>query len=353
MYDGNGRASNDLVRVLRFQSALRQVLILSQEKAVTEEDLREVALERLVEITDSDGGYLHFFNENGQTIDLAKWSSNVHKVCDVNEAMHYPLEHAGIWADCIRQRKPIFHNDYQGMPEETKQGLPEGHFELLRHMSFPVFENGKIVAVGGVGNKAEPYDQVDLDQAELFMSSLWAILRHKQAQEVLQHYAYEDGLTGLTNRRKFLEILEFEWNRGRRSGLPLSMLFVDIDFFKEYNDHYGHHQGDVLLQEVSMGLQKCHRRAGEVVARWGGDEFVVILPNMTREDAVESAENTRSAINGLNLGHAASKIGDTLTVSVGVASVTPDESDVMRLVDLADGALYQAKTAGRNRVGVL
>lgn len=218
-------------------------------------------------------------------------------------------------------------------------------------MSFPVFENGKVVAIGGVGNKAEPYDQVDLDQADLFMSSLWAILRHKQAQEILQHYAYEDGLTALTNRRRFLEILEFEWNRARRSGVPLAMLFVDIDYFKDYNDHYGHHKGDVLLQEVSMGLEKCHRRAGEVVARWGGDEFVVILPNMTTEDAVVSAENTRSAINELNLAHAASKIGNTVTVSVGVASVMPDTGDVMRLVDLADDALYRAKSAGRNRVG--
>jgi diguanylate cyclase (GGDEF)-like protein len=161
-----------------------------------------------------------------------------------------------------------------------------------------------------------------------------------------------DALTGIPNRRHFDERLESEWNRARRSGQALSLLLLDIDHFKAYNDHYGHQGGDNCLRTVARLLAVTIHRSGETVARYGGEEFAVLLPNSSRDDASAVAEKIRYAVETAALPHAKSDIG-TVSVSIGVKSMVPSETNSpTQLIGVADEALYEAKRRGRNRVSV-
>lgn len=172
----------------------------------------------------------------------------------------------------------------------------------------------------------------------------------KKAHDKLQLLAVMDGLTGIPNRRRFDEYLETEWRRGYREKTRLSVILSDIDFFKFYNDTYGHQAGDDCLQRVAQAIQKSVHRASDLAARYGGEEFALILPSTDLEGACEVAESVRAAVEKLNIPHESSKVDDHVTLSLGVASVQPgDETTPEELVALADEALYEAKEDGRNR----
>ncbi len=166
------------------EERLKVLLEISQMKGISENEITNFALEECVTLTKSKVGYLHFFNEDEKTLQLYTWSSAVMKKCTAEKTPHYPLDNAGVWADCVRLRKPVIHNDYQNLKE--KKGYPEGHFPITRHMSVPIFDEGKIVAVAGVGNKEEPYDESNVRQIFLFMNSMWRILRQLRAEEALR-----------------------------------------------------------------------------------------------------------------------------------------------------------------------
>ncbi len=156
---------------------------LSQRQFDIEEELIRYALEAAVRLTRSKVGYLHFFDEDQQTLGLFQWSEAVMGICTAAKTPHYPLPEAGIWADCIRQRQPVVHNDYPNLAR--KKGVPEGHFPLLRHLSLPIFDGEKIVAVLGVGNKEEPYDADDIRQLTLYMRSTWEMVKRKRVETQL------------------------------------------------------------------------------------------------------------------------------------------------------------------------
>ncbi|MCK4346918.1 MAG: PAS domain S-box protein, partial [Bacteroidales bacterium] len=165
------------------EERLEALLKLNLMKDVTERKLCDFALEECVRLTRSKVGYYHYVNEDQRTIRLFCWSKDVLKQCTAGKTPHYPIDEAGVWADCIRLRQPVIHNDYLNLPD--KKGLPDGHFPVNRHMSVPVFEEGKIVAVVGVGNKEEHYDQSDVRQLSLFMNNMWEILKRKKVGEAL------------------------------------------------------------------------------------------------------------------------------------------------------------------------
>ena len=168
-------------------------------------------------------------------------------------------------------------------------------------------------------------------------------------QQLVQQSA-TDGLTGLANRRRFDEALATEWQRAARSGASLSLLMVDIDHFKNYNDRYGHLAGDQCLRRVATALGQCVRRAGELVARYGGEEFVMLLPNADITHACETAQNCLDRMQEEALPHAASCTANRVTLSIGVASTQPAPSmDAATLVNAADAAMYRAKSGGRAR----
>ena len=171
------------------------------------------------------------------------------------------------------------------------------------------------------------------------------------ANSQLARLSTTDELTGVANRRRFDEALASEWQRGARQGDPVSLLLIDIDHFKLYNDHYGHLAGDECLRRVSRLLGDGVRRAGELVARYGGEEFVVLMPKTGMALAQATARRCMEQVHAAAIPHARSPTGEHLTLSIGIASMVPDATrtpDV--LVREADAALYRAKDAGRNRV---
>lgn len=174
----------------------------------------------------------------------------------------------------------------------------------------------------------------------------------EDANRRLAQMSYIDSLTDVSNRRSFDEELSLEWRRSTRTRAPLSLLLIDIDGFKAFNDALGHHAGDDCLRKVAAVIAECVRRAGDTVARYGGEEFAVLLPETDCAGATVLAERVRAAIEARNIWHPGATRG-RLTVSIGVATTTAkEEVDPSTLVRAADGALYQAKGDGRNLVRV-
>ncbi len=174
--------------------------------------------------------------------------------------------------------------------------------------------------------------------------------RRMRAESELALLARIDGLTGLNNRRTLGEILDREWRRARRNRSAFSLLFVDVDSFKAYNDYYGHQAGDDALAAVAKCIGENLRRPADSAARYGGEEFLVVLPDTPQQGAVAIAETIRTAISNLGIEHVVSEYGH-VTASIGAAVWTPEtDGDVTELIRAADRALYDAKATGRNRV---
>ena len=170
-------------------------------------------------------------------------------------------------------------------------------------------------------------------------------------RRMLETLANIDGLTELPNRRQFDNVLAAEWARARRTGYPLSVALLDVDFFKRYNDHYGHAMGDQALQVVARTLRKRIQRPADLVARYGGEEFVIVMPDTPIEGATELAEKLRLGVQGAGVPHKRSSAAICLTISLGVACTLPHETLTPEaLLQRADERLYRAKKAGRNRV---
>ncbi|MFO6425341.1 diguanylate cyclase [Motilimonas sp. KMU-193] len=166
----------------------------------------------------------------------------------------------------------------------------------------------------------------------------------------LEALSIEDSLTGLHNRRSFEQTLDNEWHRMQRLAKPLCAIMLDVDFFKQYNDHYGHLSGDACLKDVAETLKQVCHRATDCCARFGGEEFIVLSPDTNIEQGKAMAEKIQQAIAKLNIPHQTSNAGSKVTVSIGVAALVPTEtSNKNQLVELADKAMYEAKAAGRNQ----
>jgi diguanylate cyclase (GGDEF)-like protein len=171
----------------------------------------------------------------------------------------------------------------------------------------------------------------------------------KRSRDLLEQLTTQDHLTGISNRRRFDDSLAQEWQRAAREQTPLSLVAIDIDHFKAYNDHYGHPQGDQCLIRVARALATCVTRPTDLVARCGGEEFAGLLPSTDSAGAARLAGQMRAAIEAEGLEHARSPTHPHVTISLGVATVVPQaEESAQLLVDLADAALYEAKGAGRN-----
>ena len=171
----------------------------------------------------------------------------------------------------------------------------------------------------------------------------------KRSRDLLEQLTTQDHLTGISNRRRFDDSLAQEWQRAAREQTPLSLVAIDIDHFKAYNDHYGHPQGDQCLIQVARALATCVTRPTDLVARCGGEEFAGLLPSTDSTGAARLAGQMRAAIEAEALEHARSPTHPHVTISLGVATVVPQaEESAQLLVDLADAALYEAKGAGRN-----
>ncbi len=190
-----------------------------------------------------------------------------------------------------------------------------------------------------------------LDGESYAYVSIHDIRHFKDREALLKHLSEQDPLTGLANRRLFDHDMQREWQRALRSNQPLTVLMIDIDYFKQFNDYYGHPAGDTCLKVVADIIQNAVQRATDCVARYGGEEFICLMPSLNSDEAVKKAEQIRTAVETEKIPHKQSQCGDYVTVSIGVATLIPQENlDTDLLVAKADAALYNAKGHGRNCV---
>jgi two-component system chemotaxis family response regulator WspR len=208
----------------------------------------------------------------------------------------------------------------------------------------------KIELIARIRYHSQAYiNQLERDEAFLALEESQAQLAG--VNRALQKLSSIDGLTSIANRRSFDETLKKEWNRAIRYEQPIGLIMIDIDFFKLYNDHYGHQGGDDCLKKVTKELSAVIHRETDFFARYGGEEFSAILPDTDLKNSVKIAEEMRQAMRTLRIEHAKSNISDIVSISIGVAAVIPKKDMKPEiLITAADQALYKAKEDGRDRV---
>ncbi len=212
----------------------------------------------------------------------------------------------------------------------------------------------KIELIARIRYHSKAYlNQLRRDEADRALRQIQQQL--KEANIELQRLNNVDALTGASNRKHFNEHIETEWKRALREQTPLSVLMIDVDDFKRFNDTYGHLAGDEALRKVAETARKIATRPTDLAARFGGEEFVIVLPSTTLDGAKTVGEKLCQSIEDLQMPHSASTVGKFLTVSVGGASIIPGREDVscLPLIEAADVALYEAKKSGKNRVVML
>ena len=206
------------------------------------------------------------------------------------------------------------------------------------------FEIIKGFELGAVDYITKPFD------VPVLLARVKTHVKLHQYYKQLQNQAYLDGLTQIPNRLRFNQVLQDEWRRNFRSNTPLSILMLDIDFFKQINDNYGHLVGDEVLKKIAYTVNSQINRAGDFVARYGGEEFAVVLPNTTLKNAIALAQTICDQVAVLMIPNAGVAL-KYVTISLGVATIIPTQSQTaMELVDKADQQLYLAKQLGRNQV---
>jgi diguanylate cyclase (GGDEF)-like protein len=172
----------------------------------------------------------------------------------------------------------------------------------------------------------------------------------KRKTDLLESLASIDGLTDIPNRRALDQALDQEWRRASRAGAPMAVIILDVDYFKRYNDRFGHAAGDECLRKVARTLTAALLRPADLAARYGGEEFAAVLPETQLEDAGQVAERIRVGVADLALPHPDSEAAPVVTVSLGVAATWPEPNRTLQeLVEKADRLLYEAKSSGRNR----
>lgn len=198
---------------------------------------------------------------------------------------------------------------------------------------------------GGVDFISKPF------HANVVRARVRTHLTLKHQSDLLRSLALTDGLTGVANRRHFDATLKAEWQRCSRASHPLSLILLDVDFFKRYNDCYGHQAGDVCLKMIASVLQENFSRSHDLVARYGGEEFVCVLPDTPLEGAEQKARQLEIAIRDLGIAHQNSDVADVVTISLGVATANPTKgTNPADLIVCADSQLYLAKRSGRGQM---
>lgn len=282
----------------------------------------------------------------------------------------------GTW--CIRNRKEIMINDIE---KDYRTYMEENYKYVvgLRNQSiiyYPLMVENTIVGMITVQSKTRnAYTKYNLDTIKALASYIAIAINNakksqklskeiqerKEAQRQLEkanikliNMSKLDGLTNIPNRRKFNEKIEVEWNRLRREKNYVSLMLIDIDYFKEYNDNYGHLAGDYSIIKVAKTLQNTLKRATDFVARYGGDEFVAVLPYTDTDGAMRLAGEMKEEIALLDIEHKFSGVANHISITIGISTIIPNEkSTIEEFINMADKALYHAKKKGRSRVEAL
>ena len=270
--------------------------------------------------------------------------------CEIAAVLSVPIWQSGDWETANKGLEATIFETEKDRPQAQGSIAPDSRSENRNNLW------GMLTAYNCSG--VREWQQWEIDFLQHLANQVAIAIEQSQlyrqlaiANQKLQELATTDGLTGIANRRQFDRVLMLEWRRLAREEMPLSLIMFDIDFFKLYNDFYGHLGGDDCLGQVAGAIASSAKRAGDLAARYGGEEFAVILPNTSAEGANAVARKICDSLASLKLPHARSSIGPYVTLSCGIATAIPaGEESPDTLIRSADSALYQAKTAGKNRI---
>ena len=235
-----------------------------------------------------------------------------------------------------------------------------GGYMVCQHLkNDPLTENIPVIFVTAQSDpeeEAQGFDRGGVDfitkpfHANVVKARVRTHLTLKYQSDLLRSLSLTDGLTGVANRRQFDQAIQLEWRRCMRAEKPLALIMIDVDFFKFYNDHYGHQAGDQCLITIAKTLKAAFPRSNDLLARYGGEEFVAILPSTPLQGAEQKARQLEKAVRDLALPHEKSKAADVVTISLGVAVTVPFKGeDFSSIIAHADSLLYRAKQAGRGQ----
>jgi diguanylate cyclase (GGDEF)-like protein len=335
-----------VINLLQYKAKLEKCILallnISVSDEYNEDAIIQTIINEVVELTSSDCGYLHLFNSEDESIELKVWSESTMRLCTASYDNHYPLKDAGVWADCARSKKPVIHNNYPELT--TKKGLPKGHFPILRHMSIPVIEDGKVVVIIGVGNKLSDYDEFDVQQVELISYSLWRILKNKRYETAIKRMNEESKLDYLTEtytRREFENILTRIIENSSKTSV---MAYIDMDNFKVINDTCGHCGGDLMLKRVTNTIKNKVRKS-DAVGRLGGDEFGILFRDCSLEAAKKVCESIQTELNSQAFLYHSRRF--PIRLSIGLTEITKNLDETLVR---ADAACYLAKEFGKNQI---
>lgn len=306
--------------------------------------------EERIALADTDGTYKTLLESTKAIPWKINWETMTFSYIgpQIEELLGWPQESwltANDWIERIhpddRERTTNFcvSQSIEGVDHEAdyRALTVNGDFVWIRDVVHVIRKNGVTTELIGF--------MFDISERKKMEDELLALNRKLEALTL------QDGLTGVANRRLFDQTLKAEWFRAIRERQPLSLIVFDIDYFKQYNDCYGHLMGDECLTRVAQALNKMPLRATDLFARYGGEEFVLLLPKANIDSAIEIAEKCRSVVQDLAIPHEKSGASNVLTISIGVASLTPaPDSEPASLFEVADRMLYQAKQLGRNRI---
>lgn len=328
------------------------------------------ALQSICEFFGQERGTILLLDDDNLSISAShSWSEDNPSISLGN---HQNIDMARFsWGNTLRNKKQgIYCNNIESLPAEA--GAEYKYIRQYGVRSFavvPMIYGHKFkgyVSFATV-NKTHSWNDDDIDLLSLACDMLINTIQRKHYDDIFHNIednlrevnsllakeAREDGLTHIANRRYFNDKLSKEYRRATREGTELSLIICDIDYFKDYNDAYGHVAGDACLIKIAETLSQNFQRAADLPARYGGEEFAVILPNTGKEESRLMAERLKEKIEALAITHRASTISPVVTISAGCATLTPDHcGEEAELVDAADHALYEAKHNGRNRIEV-
>ncbi len=296
---------------------------------------------------------------------------NIIKAISGNEALGLMLEYdfALVLLDVQMPEMDGFETARLMKGSERTKGIPIIFVTAISKERLCIFKGYEVGAVDYLFKPIEPvvliskvkvflelYKQKRLlkAQAELLELKVKELMELREANYYLENLSTIDGLTGISNRRSFDQFIEKSWKHSVREQQPLSLVMADIDFFKAFNDNYGHLKGDDCLRLVANTLVYSLKRPVDFVARYGGEEFIAVLSNTDHEGALLVAERMRESIEQLAIIHEHSQVSKYVTISLGVGEIIPNQSDtIMEFINKVDNALYLAKQRGRNKVGYL
>ncbi len=341
--------------VKRNEERLTALFKLNTLETDSVQTLVEYAVEEIVALTRSEIGYIHFVNPDQKSIALFAWSKSALKNCTAAKTPHYPLSSAGVWADCVRSRKPAVHNDYPALP--GKRGLPEGHAPVGRHMSVPIFDKRRICAIAGVGNKEEAYDDTDIQQLTLFVRSMWEIFQRRKAEADLK-IAKEAAEAAAMAKSEFLAVMSHEIRTPMNGIIGMTGLLSETDLSQAQRDyvHTIRNSGETLLtiindildfskiesgkielEEEAFDLRRCMKEIMDLFDVKAREKGVRLASRIDADaPAVVVTDMTRLRQMLYNLVGNALKFTDSGAVTASVETASRDEARVVLRFSVMD-----------------